>query len=249
MMYDCVQSQSQSYFTTGSLPPISSSWQQPLETHNQYYYFKWTLAVIILMKYLLWQEDASVIYNCCWPAPSQSFSVSSTAGLVAKFYSLRFETPPTWRARSPYLYPSGTGCPGYNPRHWVPFSSSLTTRSATVEVFDPASTRVCMVWGSHSGRYEERYLQDTTPRGPLKFNRRFRGTCRLPLLLATCFLLVSCLAYFSALNMEATCSSETSVGSQRTTCFRTELCLCRKLKQGQLNSLWHSIYVPSLHFC
>jgi hypothetical protein len=27
------------------------------------------------------------------------------------------------------------------PRHWVPFSSPLTTRKATVEVFDPTSTR------------------------------------------------------------------------------------------------------------
>jgi hypothetical protein len=28
-----------------------------------------------------------------------------------------------------------------HPRHWVPLSSPLTTRRATVEVFDPASTR------------------------------------------------------------------------------------------------------------
>jgi hypothetical protein len=48
--------------------------------------------------------------------------------------------PPTWRVRSPYLYPPGIGWPSYNPRHWVPFSSPPTTRRATVEVFDPAST-------------------------------------------------------------------------------------------------------------
>jgi hypothetical protein len=42
---------------------------------------------------------------------------------------------------SPYLYPPGTGWPGYTPRHWVPFSSPRTTRRATVEVFDPVSTR------------------------------------------------------------------------------------------------------------
>jgi hypothetical protein len=35
----------------------------------------------------------------------------------------------------------GTGWPGYTPRHWVPFSSPPTTRRATVEVFDPTSTR------------------------------------------------------------------------------------------------------------
>jgi hypothetical protein len=61
--------------------------------------------------------------------------------LVATFYCLRFEAPPTWRARSPYLYPPGTGWPSYTTRHWVPFSSPPTTRTATVDVFEPASTR------------------------------------------------------------------------------------------------------------
>jgi hypothetical protein len=31
------------------------------------------------------------------------------------------ETPPTWRARFPYLYPPVTGWPSYTPGHWVPF--------------------------------------------------------------------------------------------------------------------------------
>jgi hypothetical protein len=52
----------------------------------------------------------------------------------------RFEIPPTWRTRSPYLYPPGTGWPSYTPRHRVPFSSPFTTRRTTVEVFEPAST-------------------------------------------------------------------------------------------------------------
>jgi hypothetical protein len=60
---------------------------------------------------------------------------------MTTFYCLRFETPPTWRARSQYLYHPGTGWPGYTHRHWVPFSSPLTTRSPALEVFDPASTR------------------------------------------------------------------------------------------------------------
>jgi hypothetical protein len=49
--------------------------------------------------------------------------------------------PPTWRVMSPYLYPSGAGWPSYIPGHRVPFSSPPTTRGATVEVFEPASTR------------------------------------------------------------------------------------------------------------
>jgi hypothetical protein len=36
--------------------------------------------------------------------------------------------PPTWRARSPYLYPPGTGRPSYTLGHWVPFLSPLKTR-------------------------------------------------------------------------------------------------------------------------
>jgi hypothetical protein len=58
------------------------------------------------------------------------------------FYCLKFETPPTWRERSPYLYPAGTGWPSYTPRNWVPLSSPLTTRRAAVEVFEPASAAV-----------------------------------------------------------------------------------------------------------
>jgi hypothetical protein len=49
---------------------------------------------------------------------------------MTTFYCLRFETLPTWRARSPYLYPPGTGWSCYTPRHWVPVSSSRTTRRA-----------------------------------------------------------------------------------------------------------------------
>jgi hypothetical protein len=40
----------------------------------------------------LWREDGSVVYNCCWPSPAQSFSGPSPMGLVTIFYSLRFET-------------------------------------------------------------------------------------------------------------------------------------------------------------
>jgi hypothetical protein len=54
-----------------------------------------------------------------------------------------------------------------------------------------------------------------TPCNPLLVDWRFGGTSAD--LLATCFMLVSFLAYSSTVNMEATCSSETSVEFQRTT--------------------------------
>jgi hypothetical protein len=89
----------------------------------------------------IFRENGSAVYNCCWVSPAQSFLAPSTAGLVTIFYCLRFENPPTWRTRSPYLYPPKTGWPNYTPRHWFPFSSPPTTRRATMEVFEPASTR------------------------------------------------------------------------------------------------------------
>jgi hypothetical protein len=122
------QSQSQGHFTTGGLPPIISSWRQaPWDPRQLILFSNWTFLVIVLMQHPLWREDGSVVYNFCWSSPAQSFSGPS----------LRFGTPKTWRARSPYLYPPGTGRPGYTPRHWVPFSSPPTTRRAIAEVFDP----------------------------------------------------------------------------------------------------------------
>jgi hypothetical protein len=120
------------------------------------------------MSHPLWRQDGSVIYNCCWPSPAQSFSGRSPARLI-KFYCLRFETHPTWRAKSLYLYPPGIGWPSYTPRHWVPFSSSSTIRRATVEVFDPASTRAyiwllpgwypCYTISWHTPRRKHRFQQ------------------------------------------------------------------------------------------
>jgi hypothetical protein len=54
-------------------------------------------------------KHPSTVYNCCWSSPARSFLGPSPAGLVTIFYCLRFESPPTWRARSPYLYPPETG--------------------------------------------------------------------------------------------------------------------------------------------
>jgi hypothetical protein len=88
----------------------------------------------------LWRKNRSAVYICCWSLPAQSFLGPSPAGLVTIFYCLILETLPTWRTTSPYLYPPGTGWTSYTPRHWVLFSSLPTTRRATVEVFEPATT-------------------------------------------------------------------------------------------------------------
>jgi hypothetical protein len=60
--------------------------------------------------------------------------------------------------------------------------------------------------------------RDTTPYSPLSFNRRFGGTHRLHLQgchLLACWIFAELIS--STLKMEAICSSETSVETQRTT--------------------------------
>jgi hypothetical protein len=90
--------------------------------------------VFVILQRPLWREDRCVIYCYCWSSPAQS------RGTRRYFIVPILETPPTWRARSPYLYPPGTGWPRYTPGHRIPFMSPLMTCRATVEVFYPAAT-------------------------------------------------------------------------------------------------------------
>jgi hypothetical protein len=64
---------------------------------------------------------------------------------------------------------------------------------------------------------------DITLCSPMKVSQRFRGTCHRALL-ATCFTLVSSLAYPSTLKMEETCSSKILVYFEWTSrCYIPEL--------------------------
>jgi hypothetical protein len=77
---------------TGGLPPISSSWRQaPWDSRPVILFSNWTPAGIVLMYHPLWQEDGCRL-QLLRSSPAQSFS---------SLLSLRFETPPTWRARFP----------------------------------------------------------------------------------------------------------------------------------------------------
>jgi hypothetical protein len=66
-----------------------------------------------------------LVYNCCWSSPADTFWGPSPAGLMTIFYCIIFETPPTWRARSPYLGPPGTEWPSYTPGTGLPFRRLL----------------------------------------------------------------------------------------------------------------------------
>jgi hypothetical protein len=134
------QSQSQSYLMTNGQSASLSWCQATISARDQFFF--------------LLEISFRQLQVCYFVAPSL------TRGRVCNLLSLLvlanavlldsrpnsivpiLETPPTCRARSPHLYPQGTGWPRYTPRHWVPFPSPLTTHRATVEVFYPATTRV-----------------------------------------------------------------------------------------------------------
>jgi hypothetical protein len=67
---------------------------------------------------------------------------SESSGTHDQILLSQIRDSPTCKARSLYLYPPGTGWPSCTLRHRVPFSSPPTTRRATMNIYEPASTRV-----------------------------------------------------------------------------------------------------------
>jgi hypothetical protein len=90
---------------------------------------------------------------------------SESSGFMTTFYYLRFETPPTWRARSPYLYPTETGWSSYTPRHWVPYSCTFTTRRDKVHIFEPPqSGQSVLEYSTHLGLKTRSFLMSDSCR-------------------------------------------------------------------------------------
>jgi hypothetical protein len=152
-------SESQSYITTnGQL--ASLSWcQAPIWRPRLDFYYCQTVAGLLMWGHPLWWEDGSVVCNCCWSSPLPSFLGPSPTELMTIFYCLRFETPPTWRAKSPYLYPPGTAWPSYILRLLVPFLSPPMTRRAMVEVFEPASSPAVTIEFRHRPHRKHRFQE------------------------------------------------------------------------------------------
>jgi hypothetical protein len=61
----------------------------------------------------------------CNLVPLQGFASAVPRDSKPYFIVPILETPQTWRARSPCLYPQGTGWPSYTPGHCVPFCRLL----------------------------------------------------------------------------------------------------------------------------
>jgi hypothetical protein len=74
--------------------------------------------------------------SCLFGAPSLTrgrvCSAMCSESYRTRNHNLLSRRPSTWRASLPFLYPPKTGWTSYTPGHWVPFSSLLTTRRATV---------------------------------------------------------------------------------------------------------------------
>jgi hypothetical protein len=67
------------------------------------------------------------------------------------FYCLRFKTPPTWRARSLYLYLPRTGWPSYTPGTGFPFVFSYDSQGYGGGVWTPftrAALSISRLWPS-----------------------------------------------------------------------------------------------------
>jgi hypothetical protein len=121
----------------------------------------------------LWRENGSAVYNCCCTSLVHSFLVPSPAGIVIIFYCLWFETPPTWRARFPYLHPPERGWPSYTPRHWVKVKVMLRPTVQSVSL----SWNKAPIWGLRPEFYSVRVFQACWC-GAFSLTRR--RVCRLP---------------------------------------------------------------------
>jgi hypothetical protein len=80
----------------------------------------------LAVRHSLWREGGSVIYlyNCFWALPEQWLLGRSPTEL-RPYFTVSHETPSTWRSRSLYLFPLGTGWSSCTPGHWVPFCRLL----------------------------------------------------------------------------------------------------------------------------
>jgi hypothetical protein len=117
-------SQSRSYFTTVGLPPISSSWwQAPWDSRPPIFSTEHLrrspyVTSSLMRGWVCRLQLLLVLASAVIPGPSP-------AGLMTLLYCLKFETPLTWKIRSPYLYPLGTRWPNYTPGTRFPFRCLL----------------------------------------------------------------------------------------------------------------------------
>jgi hypothetical protein len=83
---------SQSYITTDGQSASLSLNKAPLWGLRHDFYYCQDSCWFVDVGRSLWREDGSIVYNCSWSSPAQSFTGPSPVELVTIFYCLRFET-------------------------------------------------------------------------------------------------------------------------------------------------------------
>jgi hypothetical protein len=63
-----------------------------------------------------------MIVDTPWYVPNTVIRRDQSSAELTTIFYFSHETFSTWRSRSPYLYPSGTGWTSYTPGYWIPFS-------------------------------------------------------------------------------------------------------------------------------
>jgi hypothetical protein len=135
--------QSRSYLTTDGQSTSLSRFQASIWGTRPILLFSSTEIInscgFLIVRHLLWRKDGCyLLVQLFLGFASAGCSRAEALQNLWQYSAVSHETPPTWMARSPYLYPPDTEWPSYIPGHWVLFSSPLTTRRATVEVCNPS---------------------------------------------------------------------------------------------------------------
>jgi hypothetical protein len=168
------ESESQSHFTTGGLPPISSSWSQaPCDPrpiffqlnaccHSPYTTCSLTRGWVCRLQLLLVLASAFIVR-------SESHRIHD------HILRSQIQDSSNLEVRSPYLYPPGTGWPSYTTSHCFPFPSPFTTRGATVAVIRIRLHTLGANMLSLDAYIHGDRIQNTAPHGASTFCVRIRS--------------------------------------------------------------------------
>jgi hypothetical protein len=132
----------------------------------------------------MWGADGSVVYNCTWSSPAQSFSGPSPMGLVTIFYCLRLETSLFVASYDSQGYGGGIQPRLSSKPPWSPLASSYICQAAGIKITSLKNS-VFRIRGRSLSliRCHEKVLIETLANKQLKFHcwPRWEGvhTCYL----------------------------------------------------------------------
>jgi hypothetical protein len=114
--YCLIWSRSRSYFTTDSQSANMSWYRVPLWDLWPDITSCRNIAVWNLLSFIYWAPSLTRGQVCNLQC---NHSIVRVAQNPKPYFTVSSETPSTWKARFPYLYPPGTGWPSCTPGHWV----------------------------------------------------------------------------------------------------------------------------------